>query len=151
MDDKVVNSRAVPGGRMIRRRRECLACEQRFTTIEMLEGINLKVVKRDGRREDFDVRKLRGGLDVACRKRDIPTQSLDQLAADIQTELQNMLDKEVSSQQIGEMVLRRLREIDDVAYVRFASVYRKFGDVNEFLQELESLKTRHAARGAAGP
>ena len=124
---------------MIRRRRECLACEKRFTTIEQIEGILIKVVKRDGRREDFSVAKLRQGLDIACRKRDIPTHDLDKLASNIQSMLQNRLDKEVSAQEIGEMVLRGLKEIDEVAYVRFASVYRKFRDVSEFQQELQAL------------
>jgi len=140
LDDKVVNSRLGPGGEMIRRRRECLGCGQRFTTMEGLEGVSLKVIKRDGRREDFDLQKLRRGLDIACRKRNIETSLLDRLAAEIQTALQNRLDKEISSQEVGEMVLRRLREIDEVAYVRFASVYRKFRDLSEFEHELEALK-----------
>ncbi|MCX7048233.1 MAG: transcriptional regulator NrdR [Candidatus Sumerlaeota bacterium] len=139
LDDKVVNSRLTPGGEMIRRRRECLSCQKRFTTIEQIEGISIKVIKRDGRREDFSLGKLHQGLDIACRKRDIPMRKLDELAANIQATLQNRLEKEVSAQEIGEMVLRGLREIDEVAYVRFASVYRKFRDVSEFQQELQAL------------
>lgn len=141
LEDKVVNSRLAPGGETVRRRRECLDCGQRFTTMEQMEGVLLKVIKRDGRREDFSLAKLRGGLDIACRKRDIETGRLDQIAADIQTSLQNRLDKEIMSAEIGEMVLLRLREIDDVAYVRFASVYRDFRDISEFAEELKTLRS----------
>ena len=145
IDDKVVNSRLTPGGEGIRRRRECLGCGQRFTTMEHLEGVALKVIKRDGRREDFDPRKLRHSLDIACRKLDIETGRLDQIASDIQTALQNRLEKEVRSQEVGEMVLRRLRDLNQIAYVRFASVYRQFRDVSAFAEELAGLKNENTS------
>lgn len=124
----------------IRRRRECLSCGRRFTTYERGEEMPLVVVKSSGEREPFDRAKLLGGLQRACHKRQVSTASLDLAVRDIEAELRNRLRQEVSSPQIGELALRRLKEIDQVAYVRFASVYRKFADVEEFGDELTRLE-----------
>ena len=139
-DSKVLDSRPVDDGRSIRRRRECLACGKRFTTYERVEELPLIVVKNDSSRELFDPNKVLNGLLRACDKRAIPTSVLENVVADVERELSNNLEREVSSKKIGELVMKRLRGIDQVAYVRFASVYRKFEDVSTFIDEIRSLQ-----------
>lgn len=139
-DSKVLDSRPVEEGRSIRRRRECLACGKRFTTYERVEELPLIVVKNDGSRELFDPNKILNGLLRACDKRAVPTSVLENVVADVERELSNNLEREVSSKEIGELVIKRLRSIDQVAYVRFASVYRKFEDVSTFIEEIRSLQ-----------
>ena len=138
-DSKVLDSRPVEDGRSIRRRRECLSCGKRFTTYERVVETNLLVVKRDGNREIFDKTKILAGLVRACDKRPVPALVLEQLVADIEKELKNSAEREVPAMRIGDMVMERLRAVDDVAYVRFASVYRKFEDVETFLQEIHKM------------
>lgn len=138
-DTKVLDSRATDEGTSIRRRRECPRCGQRFTTYERMEKSPLVVVKKDGRREAFDREKLLRGILKACEKRPIPLSRLEEMVNQIERELAGRLDSEIPSSQIGEMVMERLKEIDEVAYVRFASVYRQFGDLNRFMQELKKL------------
>ena len=139
-DSKVLDSRPVEEGRSIRRRRECLACRKRFTTYERVEELPLIVVKNDGSRELFEPNKVLNGLLRACDKRAVPTSVLENVVADVERELSNNLEREVSSKEIGELVIKRLRSIDQVAYVRFASVYRKFEDVSTFIDEIRSLQ-----------
>ncbi|MHB0968884.1 MAG: transcriptional regulator NrdR [Thermoanaerobaculia bacterium] len=139
-EDRVVDSRESKEGDVIRRRRECVACERRFTSYEKIESIPFQVVKRDERREPYDREKLMRGLQVACRKRPIPQGHLERLADEIEAAIQESSDREISSRDLGQIVMRRLRELDQVAYVRFASVYRRFEDVEEFLRELHQLK-----------
>ncbi len=139
-ETKVVDSRATEAGDAIRRRRECLKCTQRFTTYERLEEMPLAVIKKNGEREIFDRSKLLNGLLRAVVKREIPRQQLEDLVADIETDLRNQFKYEVTSKKIGEMVLKRLRIIDKVAYVRFASVYREFKDETDFTSELSKLQ-----------
>ncbi|WP_366924833.1 transcriptional regulator NrdR [Metallumcola ferriviriculae] len=138
-DSKVVDSRPAEEGCAIRRRRECLECERRFTTYERVEAVPLVVVKKDGRREMFDRSKLLGGIIKACEKRAIPTKQLEKAVDEIDRELLNSMEREVSSEVVGELVMDRLKQLDEVAYVRFASVYRQFKDLNTFRQELEAL------------
>lgn len=138
-ETKVVDSRTSESQDAIRRRRECLSCGERFTTYERREEMPLMVVKRDGTSEPFDRAKLMGGLIRACAKRDVPGEALEALIDGIETELHNSFRYEVGSQQLGDMVLRRLRELDKVAYVRFASVYKSFKDLDEFTDELKNL------------
>jgi transcriptional repressor NrdR len=138
-ESKVVDSRATEDGAAIRRRRECLQCVRRFTTYETIEAIPVMVVKKDGRREVFDHNKLLNGLVKACEKRKISAEALAGITRRIEREVLNSMEREVSSQQIGEMVMDQLRDLDEVAYVRFASVYRHFTDINKFMQELEVL------------
>ena len=139
-DDKVVDSRAAQDGRSVRRRRECLACSKRYTTYEYVEKVSLTVVKNDGKREDFDRQKLFKGIALACNKRPISEEQINDLVTQIEEELQNSSrGTEVTSKKIGELVMDRLKSLDEVAYVRFASVYRKFKDKNEFLEELKGL------------
>ena len=139
-DSKVIDSRSSSEGRVVRRRRECLSCERRFTTKEHVEGSPLMVVKSDGRRQVYDQEKLRQSLLLACKKRPIPTGSLDNLVIEIEGRLRDKSQDEVASREIGELVISYLRDLDDVAYVRFASVYRNFQDTEEFMSELEELK-----------
>jgi transcriptional repressor NrdR len=139
LEDKVVDSRPADEGARIRRRRECLSCGKRFTTYEMIESMPLYVVKRDGTRQAFDRMKLINGMLRACEKRPVALDSIEKIADDIELELRGRLEKEVKSVTIGEMVMDRLKEIDEVSYVRFASVYRSFKDVNSFIDELNSL------------
>ncbi|HKF44684.1 MAG TPA: transcriptional regulator NrdR [Thermoanaerobaculia bacterium] len=139
LDDRVVDSRESREGQVIRRRRECAACGRRFTSYETIEEIPYVVVKKDGRREPFDRRKLRGGLVKACEKRPVPPARLDAIVDEIETRLHDSEEREMSTGQIGSLVMDRLRDLDKVAYVRFASVYRKFEDVDEFFTELKSL------------
>ena len=139
LEDKVVDSRPADEGARIRRRRECLSCGKRFTTYEMIESMPLYVVKHDGTRQAFDRMKLINGMLRACEKRPVALDSIEKIADDIELELRGRLEKEVKSVTIGEMVMDRLKEIDEVSYVRFASVYRSFKDVNSFIDELNSL------------
>lgn len=139
-DSKVLDSRPVEEGRSIRRRRECLECGKRFTTYERVEELPLIVVKTDNRRELFDPNKILNGLIKACDKRSIPISILESIVNDIERELTNSLEREVSSKQIGELVMRHLRSIDQVAYVRFASVYRNFEDISTFIDEIKELQ-----------
>ena len=138
-ETKVVDSRVSESQDAIRRRRECLECAQRFTTYERREEVPLQVVKRDGRHEPFDRGKLLRGLVVATVKREVTAQQLEDLIDDIETELHNAFRYEISARQLGDMVLKRLKELDKVAYVRFASVYRDFKDIDEFVKELAGL------------
>ena len=139
LESKVVDSRPADEGASIRRRRECLACHKRFTTYETMESLPLMVIKKDGSRQSFDRGKVMGGLIRACEKRPVSYQTLEGLVAEIELSLQNQIDREVSSSQIGELVLERLKQLDEVAYVRFASVYRQFKDVDSFMAELKQL------------
>ncbi len=137
--DKVVDSRETGSGDAIRRRRECLECARRFTSYERVEEIPFLVIKKDGRREPFDRLKLLAGLHRACEKRPIPAKALDAVADEVEQMVQDSPDREVEARAIGERVMARLKELDKVAYVRFASVYRQFEDVEEFMAELRDL------------
>lgn len=138
-DSKVVDSRPTDEGTSIRRRRECLHCLKRFTTYETIERLPLMLVKRDGTREPYDRNKLLSGVMKACEKRPVPQARLEQLVDTVEQKLFGTLETEISSQKIGEMVIQELKNVDEVAYVRFASVYRQFKDINTFLEELNSL------------
>jgi len=138
-ESKVIDSRPAEEGSTIRRRRECLACGKRFTTYEIIERLPLVVVKRDGSRQSFDRVKVINGLVRACEKRPVALGQLEEIADSIETELQGALEREISTAEIGEMVMARLKELDEVAYVRFASVYRQFKDINTFMEELTKL------------
>jgi transcriptional repressor NrdR len=138
-EDRVIDSRASGAGDVIRRRRECAGCEKRFTTYERVEDVLPTVVKKDGRREPFDRQKLVRGLRVACNKRPVPIDRIEALADAIEREVQEADRREVTSAELGERAVRGLRELDEVAYVRFASVYRSFRDIDEFLAELGKL------------
>ena len=138
-ESKVVDSRRSEEGDSIRRRRECIACQKRFTTYETVESVPLVVVKKDGSRESFDRNKILNGLVKACEKRPVPLQTLENATADIEQQLLNSLSREVKSELIGELVMNALKEIDQVAYVRFASVYRQFQDIDSFMSELTKL------------
>ena len=138
-DSKVVDSRPTDEGTSIRRRRECLKCMKRFTTYETVERLPLMLVKRDGTREPYDRNKLLAGVMKACEKRPVPQARLEQLVDAVEQKLFGTLETEISSQKIGEMVMEELKHVDEVAYVRFASVYRQFKDINTFLEELNSL------------
>ena len=138
-DSRVVDSRAADDGNTIRRRRECTSCGKRFTTYETVEKIPLMVIKNDGRRVVFDRNKLLNGLIRSCDKRDIPTERIVALADEIEKELRNTMDREVYTRDIGELVMEKLKDFDEVAYIRFASVYRKFADISGFREELEAL------------
>ena len=141
LESKVIDSRPADESTSIRRRRECLACKKRFTTYETIESLPLVVIKRDGSRQTFDKAKLINGMVRACDKRKIPLPVLEQIADEIEQELQGALDREVTTEEVGEMVMRRLQNVDEVAYVRFASVYRSFKDINTFMEELSKLLT----------
>jgi len=139
VDTKVIDSRPTEEGQAIRRRRECEVCGKRFTTYEKVEETFFMVVKRDGRREAFDRSKVLNGIIRACEKRPISMDKMESLVSDIERKLTNMMEKEISSSYIGEIVMDSLRDLDEVAYVRFASVYRQFKDVNTFVAEIEKL------------
>ncbi len=138
-DSKVIDSRPTDDGSAIRRRRECINCGKRFTTYEKIEEIPIMVVKRDGRREPFDSEKIRNGVRKACEKRPIAADVQDKLVEDIAREVFNTLASEISTAQIGEIVMKNLKAVDEVAYVRFASVYREFKDTQTFMLELQRL------------
>lgn len=138
-ESKVIDSRPTDEGQRIRRRRECLKCSKRFTTYEIIESLPIIVIKKDKSRETFNRDKLMTGLLLACEKRPVSIDTLDNMIDEIETVLQNSLDREVSSEKIGELVMEKLKKIDEVAYVRFASVYRQFKDINTFMHELNKL------------
>ncbi len=138
-EDKVVDSRASTDGSAIRRRRECLKCAKRFTTYEHVEEQPLMVIKKDGRREPFDRHKLLGGLVKASEKRPVSMDDLERMVDEVERELSQQFEREAPSREIGERVMKRLHELDPVAYVRFASVYREFKDVEQFMRELKDI------------
>ena len=138
-ESRVIDTRQTDEGNVIRRRRECVGCGRRFTTFETIEQTPVMVIKKDGRRESFNPDKIRAGLIKACEKRPIAMQDVDELVRDVQTQVYNSLVTELPTQQIGDMVMERLRKLDEVAYVRFAAVYRSFCDINTFLDELNQL------------
>ncbi|MBQ7097752.1 MAG: transcriptional repressor NrdR [Clostridia bacterium] len=139
MESKVIDSRSTEEGTTIRRRRECLECGKRFTTYEKIETIPMIVVKKDGLRETWDRDKVLNGILRACEKRPVTLADIEKLIDDIESKLYNMLEREVTSEKIGEMVMERLQVLDDIAYVRFASVYRQFKDINSFMDELAKI------------
>ena len=138
-ESKVIDSRPADENSSIRRRRECLSCGKRFTTYETVESLPMVVVKKDGSRQSFDRRKVLGGMIRACEKRPVPLADLEKIAEEIEQDLQNSMEREVSTETIGEKVMERLRNVDEVAYVRFASVYRQFKDIDTFMAELNKL------------
>lgn len=137
-DSKVIDSRPIEEGNSIRRRRECLSCQKRFTTFEVIESVQILVIKKNGTKELFDRSKMLAGIMKACQKRPV---NGEEIAAEIESELQNALVQEISSRQLGEMIMQKLKLRDEVSYVRFASVYREFKDVDTFLAELKELKS----------
>jgi transcriptional repressor NrdR len=137
--DKVIDSRSSKNGQSIRRRRECLNCGKRFTTYEYIESVSINVIKADGRREPFDRQKLEKGIMISCAKLPISTEKIDEVVEGITHDIESGGEREISSQEIGEMVMTRLKELHEVAYVRFASVYRKFQDRTKFLEELKKF------------
>ncbi|MCD6336459.1 MAG: transcriptional regulator NrdR [Candidatus Latescibacterota bacterium] len=139
LEDRVVDSRSSREGREIRRRRECLACGKRFTTYEYVEDASFTVIKSDGRREAFNRQKLLNGIRLACTKRPVSIARIEAMVDDIESEVVGLQEREVDAKQIGELVMDRLRKLDEVAYVRFASVYRAFKDKKEFVEELSKL------------
>ena len=139
LESKVVDSRPADEGASIRRRRECLSCHKRFTTYEMMESLPLVVVKKDGSRQSFDRNKVMSGLIRACEKRTVPLARLEKITDEIEQNLQNNLEREITTDMVGEQVMDKLREVDEVAYVRFASVYRQFKDIHTFMAELTKL------------
>lgn len=153
LENKVINSRLAAEETSIRRRRECLSCSGRFTTYEYVEQTPILVIKRDGRRQSFDRQKLINGLLRACEKRPVSMEAIDALVGGVEKELHNAMEAEISSLRIGEMILSRLRALDEVAYVRFASVYHQFRDVSEFSDEIQTLMRRdpHAGLAPADP
>lgn len=138
-ESKVIDSRSADDGERIRRRRECLKCGKRFTTHEIVETVPIMVIKRDKTREPFSREKLCSGLLRACEKRPVSIETIDAVVSNIEASIQNSLDREVTSEKIGELAMEYLKTIDEVAYVRFASVYRQFKDINTFMQELNNL------------
>ena len=138
-ESKVVDSRPADEGSSIRRRRECLECRKRFTTYETMESLPLVVIKRDGSRQAFDRNKLLGSMIKACEKRSVSVVTLEKLADEIEQSVQNEMEREISSAEIGELVMDKLKDVDEVSYVRFASVYRQFKDINTFMAELTKL------------
>lgn len=142
INNKVIDSRLSKDGTVIRRRRECVDCNRRFTTYENIEEIPIMLIKKDGRREVFSIEKVRAGMKKACEKLDISMNTIDQFIIDLERDLKETGEKEISSSIIGERVMLKLHELDDIAYVRFASVYREFKDVNDFVDELKSLLSK---------
>jgi transcriptional repressor NrdR len=138
-ESKVVDSRPTDEGQAIRRRRECMKCSKRFTTYEKIEEIPIIVVKKDKNRESYDRNKLLNGIIKSCEKRPVSMDTIETLVDNIERELSNSLEKEITSEEIGEMIMDRLKNIDEVSYVRFASVYRQFKDVNSFMEELNKI------------
>ena len=138
-ESKVVDSRPADESSSIRRRRECLACEKRFTTYETVESLPMVVIKKDGSRQSFDRSKVLRGIQRSCEKRPVSAADMERMASEIEQELQSALEREITTEQVGEMVMKRLKDVDEVAYVRFASVYRQFKDIDTFMQELTKL------------
>ncbi len=151
IEDRVVDSRESQEGQVTRRRRECLSCKGRFTTYERIEEILPQVVKKDGRREAFDRRKIVEGVITACEKRPVSAEQIEALVTAVERELADLGEREIRTSAIGESVMRRLRALDEVAYVRFASVYRAFRDVGEFMTELERLARKNSIGGGGEP
>ena len=141
-DDKVIDSRSSNEGKSVRRRRECLKCKKRFTTYEYVEEVPLMVIKKDGRRESFDRNKIISGILKACEKRPVSMEKVEAVVDKVEKELQKSFDKEVKAQVVGELVMEYLHKLDEVAYVRFASVYRQFKDINHFMKELKDLLSK---------
>ncbi len=141
-DDKVIDSRSSNEGKSVRRRRECLKCKKRFTTYEYIEEVPLMVIKKDGRRESFDRNKIISGILKACEKRPVSVEKVESLVDRVEKELQKSFDKEVKAGVIGELAMDYLHKLDEVAYVRFASVYRQFKDINQFMKELKDLLSK---------
>lgn len=139
LESKVIDSRSTDENTMIRRRRECMRCGRRFTTYETVETTPVLVIKASGNREAFDANKIKSGIIKSCEKRPVPMFKIDKLVEDVQKQVYNSLNQEVTSKEIGEMVMNGLKDIDEVAYVRFASVYRSFKDISTFMRELEKL------------
>jgi transcriptional repressor NrdR len=140
-DSKVVDTRPTDEGRIIKRRRECLKCQKRFTTYEKVERQPILVIKKDNRREEFDRNKILNGIIKACQKRPVSIEQMNKIVDEIENEIYNSMREEVSSREIGEMVMEKLKKIDEISYVRFASVYRQFKDINTFIEELQKLLT----------
>lgn len=138
-EDKVVDSRSTSEESAVRRRRECLKCGKRFTTYEYIEEISMRVIKKDGRREAFDRKKILAGVIRACEKRPVSVEKMEEIVTLVERGIQKKFDREISSSRIGEMVMEKLKNLDDVAYVRFASVYRQFKDVGQFMVELRDI------------
>lgn len=140
-DSKVVDTRPTDEGRIIKRRRECLKCQKRFTTYEKVERQPVLVIKKDNRREEFDRNKILNGIIKACQKRPVSIEQMNKIVDEIENEIYNSMREEISSREIGEMVMEKLKKIDEISYVRFASVYRQFKDINTFIEELQKLLT----------
>ena len=153
-NDRVIDSRASQDGFATRRRRECLNCKERYTTYERIEGSSIKIVKKDGGREPFDRAKIKRGLEKACWKRPVSDAQLESIVTEVQNELESHSDPEIESREVGELVMKYLRAVDQVAYVRFASVYRQFEDVHDFVHELKPMlaeaKRREASEKQSG-
>jgi transcriptional repressor NrdR len=143
IDNKVIDSRLSKDGNAVRRRRECILCTRRFTTYEHIEEVTVMLIKKDGRREVFSRDKVRTGIKKACEKRNISVHVIDQFLDELERDLRETGEKEIPSHQLGEKIMLKLHDLDDVAYVRFASVYREFKDVNDFVAELKSLLDKH--------
>ena len=148
-EDRVVDSRETREGTVIRRRRECQGCSRRFTSYERIEQIPYMVVKKDGKREAFDRAKVLNGLLTACEKRPVPVRKLEEIVEEAETLVQESSERELATEKLGELAMMRLRELDKVAFVRFASVYRQFEDVNEFLNELRGLIGTRSRKGSS--
>lgn len=143
LDSKVIDSRLNEDGTSIRRRRECINCGKRFTTYETIETTPILVIKRNGTRQALDVNKIKSGIIRACEKRPVPMAEIEKIVSDIEKHIHNSLEQEISSQQIGELVMEKLKNLDEVAYVRFASVYRQFKDINTFLSEIQDMMKKN--------
>ena len=143
IDNKVIDSRLSKDGNAVRRRRECIVCTRRFTTYEYIEEVTVMLIKKDGRREVFSREKVRTGIKKACEKRNISMHVIDQFLDELERDLRETGEKEIPSHQLGEKIMMKLHDLDDVAYVRFASVYREFKDVNDFVAELKTLLNKH--------
>jgi len=142
-ETKVIDTRPTDEGQKIRRRRECISCKKRFTTYEKVENIQLMVIKKDKTRESFDRNKIVNGIIKSCEKRSVPLKKIEEIADKIEKTILNDMENEISSYKIGELVMKELKEIDDVAYVRFASVYREFKDINTFMDELKKMLNKN--------
>jgi len=145
VDNKVIDSRMSKDGNVIRRRRECLLCNRRFTTYEHIEEIPIMIVKKDGRREVFSRDKVRAGMNKACEKRNISVNMIEEYIDELERDLKETGEKEIPAREVGNRIMQKLHEIDDVAYVRFASVYREFKDVNDFMSELKNLLSKQGS------
>ncbi len=145
-ETKVIDSRLNTDGTSVRRRRECLKCQKRFTTYEYVEQVPLMIVKRDGRRQPFDRKKIISGLIKACEKRPVSIDKMEEVTSEVERNIQKKFDREVESKDVGELIMEKLAGIDEVAYVRFASVYRQFRDVNQFMSELKGMLDKEKSK-----